>query len=109
MEASTTAPLSGIRELDFARFHREYVSEQLSAGRGRLAAPDVAGVAPLTLALDDGRAYHYREHEGDLRVDPGEAGSGVTVRLAEAAFRDFGGNRNQSHPSFYRKKQHCQV
>ncbi|MCB0996302.1 MAG: hypothetical protein KDB21_14490, partial [Acidimicrobiales bacterium] len=76
--------------IDFDRFHTDDLPTRLAAGSGALAAPDLAGVAPLAFELTDGRAVTYVPFEGGVHVEAGVADdAGAVIRLQPGHWSDF--------------------
>jgi hypothetical protein len=70
---------------DFDRFHRELAA----SGHGELAGAAARGLAPITFALDDGRAWSFAPAAGGVDVVAGTAETGAVVRLSERAWSRF--------------------
>ena len=55
---------AGLPWVDFDEFHQVELPRRLEAGRNAEVAWDVAGKAPISIGLPDGRFYTYRCREG---------------------------------------------
>ncbi len=85
MSATLTFP-----SIDFDEFHRVDLPARITAGNGRLAAADLAGVAPLAVQLPGGSGYTYRPGPTDVDVTAGVADdAGVVVEMSAATWSDY--------------------
>jgi hypothetical protein len=75
--------------VDFDRFHRDDLPARVAAGHGRLAAPDLAGVNPITFRLAGGSSYAYVPRPDGVDVRPGTAEHGTVVELDADAWSDY--------------------
>jgi hypothetical protein len=75
-------------DLGFDDVHRRLVPARLAEDVGRMAARDVAGLAPIALGLPDGRAYRFVPSRQGLDVEAGDEAP-VLVSLDETAWRDL--------------------
>jgi hypothetical protein len=74
-----TYRIAGLPAVDFDAFHRETLPERLRAGTSGRVAWDVAGKAPISIGLPDGRAYSYRCRDGGVEVEAGVAADARTI------------------------------
>ncbi len=74
-----TYRLAGLPAVDFDEFHREELPRRLRDGMNERVAWDVAGRAPIAIALPGGRAWSYRCVGGRVEVEPGVARDARTV------------------------------
>lgn len=86
---------------DFDAFH---TVELLARGHAPLAAPDVAGVAPIAFQLPDGRSYTYASASDDITITPGDATAHTIVALAEPRWWDFVDEVHTASGLFYGKQ-----
>jgi hypothetical protein len=74
-----TYRLAGFPAVDFDEFHRRELPERLRRGASRRVAWDVAGKAPISIGLPDGRSYTYLCRRGEVEVEPGIRADSETV------------------------------
>lgn len=102
MQMTTTAPQIarntevgnldawGLKRWDFDEFHRVELPRRLRDGASDRVAWDLAGAAPISVKLADGRAYSYVIEDGAVRVEPGiVADAAVVLVLDESAWQDY--------------------
>lgn len=96
------------RRVDFDTFHRKELPARLAIA-APLALPSLAGLAPFTFLLDDGRAYHFSVTSGTVAVNAGVAAEGAVLRLPEEEWLHFASERwtrygllYHGHPEFVR-------
>jgi len=104
--AQTTARLAGFDwdDLEHERFHRVLVPGWLAEGRGRAACNDLVGVAPLALALEDGRAFTYAADGGELVLREGREGAETVAVFEDAVFREFACEALTAYGLFYTRQ-----
>ncbi len=74
-----TYRLAGLPRVDFDEFHHEELPRRLREGVDEKIAWDVAGKAPISIGLPDGRAYSYRCRDGRVEVEPGVVDDARTI------------------------------
>jgi hypothetical protein len=74
-----TYRVAGLPAVDFDAFHLEALPRRLRDGANERVAWDVAGKAPISIGLSDGRAYSYRCHGDEVVIEPGIAADARTV------------------------------
>ncbi len=74
-----TYRLAGLPRVDFDEFHHEELPRRLREGVDEKVAWDVAGKAPISIGLPDGRAYSYRCCDGRVEIEPGVVEDARTI------------------------------
>ena len=72
---------------DFDGFHRRTLPELLDEGWNEAAARGAAGLPPLAISLNDGRAYTYRPAASSVEVVNGATDAATVVELDEACWQ----------------------
>lgn len=70
---------AGLPWVDFGAFHEETLPARLASGRSAEIAWDVAGRAPISIGLPDGRFYTYRHRADEVVVEAGKAADAATI------------------------------
>lgn len=70
---------AGLPWVDFGEFHRKELPRRLEEGVNERVAWDVAGKAPITIGLPDGRAFTYRCRDGRVLIEEGVAADARTI------------------------------
>ena len=78
--------------MDFDWFHTVNLATAIDE-RGATALPSIAGLAPLTFLLDDGRAYYFRVGPEGVSVEPGVDRTGTVLQLTEREWENFAEER----------------
>jgi hypothetical protein len=74
-----TYRLAGLPAVDFDSFHADELPRRLADGVNEQVAWDVAGKAPISIGLPDGRAWTYRCRDDCVEVEAGVASDARTV------------------------------
>jgi Phytanoyl-CoA dioxygenase (PhyH) len=75
--------------IDFETFHTVELPARIAAGNGALAAPDLAGVAPLAIGVRNGPAYTYVPTDRSVEIRAGNAEAKTAVVMTPEGFSDF--------------------
>ena len=67
--------------IDFDDFHTVDLPARIAAGNGALAAPDLARVGTLGIAIPDGGAYTYVPAPDTIEIWPGEAAADTMIEM----------------------------
>ena len=80
----------GLVAWDFDDFHRRELPHRLAAGVNTQVSWDLAGAAPFSIALKDGRAYSYAMDGGAVRVMRGiHEQAQCVIEIEERAWQNY--------------------
>jgi len=72
--------------LEFGHFHAEELPRRLANGNGALARELAARLGPLTLQLDDGRAFTYAANEKGIEIHAGSFPESTRIEFNHACW-----------------------
>ena len=67
--------------IEFERFHLEELPLRLASGNGALAHDLAARLGPLTLQLEDGRAFTYSANETSIEIQKGASSEATRIQF----------------------------
>ena len=68
--------------LEFGRFHAEELPRRLADGNGALARDLATRLGPLTIQLDDGRAFTYAANEKGIKIHAGSLPESTRIEFS---------------------------